>query len=101
MSIEGIGAIAPINAIDEPLLAASPVQPPAGGFAQWFAHEVGQVNDTLIAAQDGVQKLASGEAGNLHDLMIRMEEAKLSFQLLAQVRTRMLEAYQEIMRTQV
>lgn len=96
MTIEAIGAI---GAPD--LLAPAAAQPAATGFAQWFAREVGKVNDSLVTAQGDVQKLASGEATSLHEMMIHMEEARLSFQLLAQVRTRMLEAYQEVMRTQV
>jgi flagellar hook-basal body complex protein FliE len=97
MTIEAIGAVADA----EGLLAPVAVQAPAGGFAQWFAQEVGQVNNSVVAAQSGIEKLVTGQAHSLHEVMIHMEEAKLSFQLLAQVRTRMLEAYQEVMRTQV
>jgi flagellar hook-basal body complex protein FliE len=98
MSIEANGAVSGVIVADG-LLAA--VQPPAGGFAQWFTQEVGQVNASMVTAQNDVQKLVTGETQNLHEVMIHMEEAKLSFQLLAQVRTRLLEAYQEVMRTQV
>jgi flagellar hook-basal body complex protein FliE len=48
-----------------------------------------------------VRQLAAGEPVSLHEVMIHLEEAKLSFQLLAQVRNRLLEAYQDVMRTQV
>ena len=44
---------------------------------------------------------AAGEVASLHEVMIHMEETKLSFQLLAQVRNRLLDAYQEVMRMQV
>ncbi len=98
MDIDAIGAT---GVVHRDLPTPSSGAAPAAGFAQWFAGEVGKVNDSLVKAQDGVQKLATGQAVSLHETMIRMEEAKLSFQLLAQVRTRMLEAYQEIMRTQV
>lgn len=100
MSIDAIGAVGAEFEADG-LLASAPVQVPAGGFTQWFVQEVGQVNNSLTTAQGDVQKLATGEARSLHDVMIHMEEAKLSFQLLAQVRTRLLEAYQEVMRTQI
>lgn len=100
MSIEAIGAISGVTEA-EGLLAPAAAQPPAGGFAQWFSQEVGQVNSSLVNADNAVQKLATGQSQSLHEVMIHMEEAKLSFQLLAQVRTRLLEAYQEVMRTQV
>lgn len=98
MSIEAIGAagLAPAE------VAATPAaQRPAPGFGAWFAEELGSVNTTLVGADHEVRQLAAGQAVNLHDVMIHLEEAKLSFQLLAQVRNRVLEAYQEVMRMQV
>ncbi len=100
MSIEAIGAVSGVVEVSG-LLAPAQVQPPASGFAQWFAHEVGQVNTAIVTADHDVQKLVAGQSQSLHEVMIHMEEAKLSFQLLAAVRTRLLEAYQEVMRTQV
>ncbi len=94
MHVDAIGAI---GAVEPTLLPAAP----AAGFAQWFAQEVGQVNSAVLKAEQGASQIATGQATSLHDVMIQMEEAKLSFQLLAQVRTRVLEAYQEIMRTQI
>lgn len=103
MGIEEFGAIGAIGArVDaDGLLASTAVRPPEGGFGQWFTHQVGQVNQSVATAQNDIRKLVAGEAQSLHQVMIHMEEAKLSFQLLAQVRTRLLEAYQEVMRTQV
>ena len=100
MNVDAIGAI---GAVDPTLLAPTQAAgaPPAAGFAQWFAQEAGHVNSAVLKAQEGGQQIATGQATSLHEVMIQMEEAKLSFQLLAQVRTRVLEAYQEIMRTQI
>jgi flagellar hook-basal body complex protein FliE len=98
MSIEAIAAIgAELPAAIGP--AAGVAQPDS--FGAWFAQEVGSVNTTLVNADQEVRKLAAGEATSLHEVMIHMEEAKLSFQLLAQVRNRLLDAYQEVMRMQV
>jgi flagellar hook-basal body complex protein FliE len=100
MSIEVIGAIGAAVEADG-LLAPATAQPAQGGFAQWFAGEVGKVDQGVATVQNDIRKLVTGETQSLHEVMIHMEEAKLSFQLLAQVRTRLLEAYQEVMRTQV
>ena len=62
-----------------------------------------------IAEVDGAQKTAdqqitafvAGEQENVHEVMIAMNEARLSFQLMTEVRNRMLETYQELMRMQV
>ncbi len=100
MSIEAIGAIGANVEVDG-FLAPAAVQEPAAGFAQWFAQEVGNVNTTIVNSDNDIKKLATGETQSLHEVMLHMEEAKLSFQLLAQVRNRLLEAYQEVMRMQV
>jgi flagellar hook-basal body complex protein FliE len=48
-----------------------------------------------------LQRLATGDVQNLHQVMIGLEESRLSFQLFMQVRNRMLEAYQDIMKMQI
>ena len=73
----------------------------ASAFGQWFSQQVEQVNGQLQAADGQLQALATGESQNLHQVMISLEEARLSFQLLVQVRNRVLEAYQDVMRMQV
>lgn len=103
MSIEAISAIGASEAAaatGADMLAPA-TAPAAPGFGTWFTQELANVNSTLARADSDVQKLALGEAPSLHEVMIHMEEAKLSFQLLAQVRNRLLDAYQEVMRTQV
>ena len=99
MTVEAIGAVA---ALAQPE-AALPLQEaaPAGNFASWFTSELSSVNATLVRSDQEVRRLAAGEPVSLHEVMIHMEEAKLQFQLLAQVRNRLLEAYQDVMRTQV
>lgn len=97
MMIESIAAAALIK----PEASPSPVPPAPGGFGQWFFTELKSVNASLELADTDVKKLAAGETQSLHEVMIHLEEAKLSFQLLAQVRNRLLDAYQEVMRMQV
>jgi flagellar hook-basal body complex protein FliE len=48
-----------------------------------------------------VARLAAGDTDNLHQVMIALEEAKLSFQLMVQVRNKLLESYQDILRMQI
>lgn len=100
MSIEAIAAIGAAEPLAAQLAPVAKAAEPAG-FGAWFAQEVGSVNASLVSADQDIRKLAAGEATSLHDVMIKMEEAKLSFQLLAQVRNRLLDAYQEVMRMQV
>lgn len=106
MSVEAIGFLAPsvpITPLDAPLNMQPAVEAGHGAaaFGRWFTQELSQVNGKLEAADKQLQALATGESQNLHQVMIALEEARLSFQLLAQVRNRVLEAYQDVMRMQV
>ncbi len=48
-----------------------------------------------------MQKLATGEDVEIHEVMLAMEEADISFRVTMAVRDKLLESYQEIMRMQV
>ncbi|MBJ8499441.1 flagellar hook-basal body complex protein FliE [Acinetobacter oleivorans] len=59
-------------------------------------------NDALYQnATDKVMKYAAGENIAVHDVMVAMENAKLSFQFAVQVRNKLVESYQEITRMQI
>lgn len=60
-----------------------------------------EVNQLQTSADASAQKLASGQDKDIHNTMIAMEKADVAFQLTLQVRNKVLEAYQEIMRMQV
>ena len=79
--------------------ASSPTAP--DGFARMVSDGLSKVNDQLIGSQVDLQKLAMGDAQNLHQIMINLEESRLSFQLMMQVRSRLLEAYQDVMKMPV
>jgi len=62
---------------------------------------VQDVNAKQGVAAQSLQDLQSGQNVSLHQTMIAMEEASVSFQLMVEVRNRLLDSYQEIMRMQV
>ena len=70
-----------------------------------FAQTLGQVLDQLqqlqAAADASALQLATGGEVELHDVMLALEKANLGFQLSIQVRNKLIEAYQEIMRMQL
>ena len=70
-------------------------------FGEWFANEMQALNDQILTSETNLEKLATGEMNNLHEVMMSLEKAKLSFQLTLQVRNKLLEGYQEIMRMQI
>lgn len=98
-----IETIASLSAANAATLA--PAMPGAGtprtDFSVWLTRELDSVNQKLVVADTELRKLAVGEATNLHETMIAISSAKLSFELVTQVRNRILEAYQEVMRMQI
>lgn len=100
MAIEGIGAA---SAITPPALPGTQATQaaPGSGFDMWLQAQLNSVNDQIMTSESNVRKLATGEEGNLHEVMISLEKAKLSFELILAVRNKSLEAYQELMRMQI
>ena len=70
-------------------------------FAELLKGEFNDVNNSQKAADKMAVDLASGKSQNLHEAMIAATKAELNFNFLVQVRNKILEAYQEVMRMQV
>ena len=102
--IQGLGAhdevagALPRGAVMADTSATFGVQP---SFGRMVADGLQKLNQELKASQADLQGLALGETRNLHEVMVRLEESRIAFQLMLQVRNRVLEAYQEVMRMQV
>ena len=69
-------------------------------FAKALKDAISSVNDVQKDADVAVEKFASGSA-SLHETMIAIEKAGVSFQLMLQVRNKIVSAYEDIMRTQI
>lgn len=72
-----------------------------GSFADVLGEMVREVSSKQAHSAQMVQDLQSGQNVSLHQAMIAMEEASVSFQLMVEVRNKLLESYQELMRMQV
>jgi len=70
-------------------------------FSNFITSTIEQVNQSQIDSDRSIQKLHSGEAQNLHDVMISVEQADISLRMLVQVRNKAIQAYEEIMRMQI
>ena len=76
-------------------------RPAPGAFEQVIGGLVNDVSARQAVAGEAVNGLLSGQNVSLHQTMIAMEEASISFQLMVEVRNKMLESYQELMRMQI
>ena len=100
MNVDALNFLAPVSMPLPPGETAA-TEAPSGQFAAWFSQQISEVNTSLAKADHGVQQLAAGDATNLHQVMIDLEQAKLSMQLVMQVRTHLLDAYRELMQMQM
>ena len=82
-------------------LAPTATQPTSDSFASMLGKMVSDVNTEQAASTQAVSALQGGQNIPLHQAVIAMEEANVSFQLMVEVRNRLMDAYQEIMRMQV
>ena len=82
----------------QPLL---PTGQPAASFGSVLSRLVGEVNDKQAVAGEAVKGLIGGQNVSLHQAVIAMEEANVSFHLMVEVRNKLLESYQELMRMQI
>jgi flagellar hook-basal body complex protein FliE len=92
-----------IEAIPEPFGGSSVKQGSQGGpgFGDILKNAVESVNSMQHEAGRLEDAVAKGENINIHEAVIAGEKAGLSFRLLMQVRNKMIDAYQEVMRMQV
>ncbi len=70
-------------------------------FADTIKSFLKEANQLQENAAEEVEALIAGETTDVHDVMIAMQKASVSFEMVMEIRNKMLEAYQELMRTQV
>ena len=76
----------------------------AGGadFAQVLQNSIAQVNQTQQQAEAMAANFAAGNnSENLHEVMLALQKASLSFQEMVQVRNKLVSAYQDVMNMQI
>lgn len=62
---------------------------------------IDKVSELEKNADKSIQELISGERENIHQVMTAAEEASLAFNLMMEIRNKLVEAYKEIMRMQI
>src|SRR5215212_6916802 len=90
---------APVPKIGAP--QTSPITAaPSDGFGQMLDGIVGSVEAKSSAAQAATRKILLGDSDQLHQSVIAMQEASVAFTMMVEVRNKLVESYQELMRMQ-
>lgn len=74
---------------------------PAESFGEILENSISEVNMRQIEADNASRELAVGNNKDIHQTMISLEKADISFQLMMQVRNKIVAAYEEIMHMQI
>lgn len=97
MSIKGLSSPLPM-----PQGKGQSPAPEAGkGFGTIFKGAIGEVNKLHHEANQAVEALAAGRSEDVHNTMIALQKADVSFQLLMQIRNKVVSAYETVMRMQI
>ncbi len=102
--IENTGGINRVDFIDRNIATPSTEEKDdkkALSFADTLFGALGEVNQLQVQADQATEDLLTGDLDNIHQVMIKTEEARLSLQLTGQVVNKVLDAYQEISRMQI
>jgi len=70
-------------------------------FAEMLNDAINKVNDEQINADEMGELLAEGKVDNVHEVMIASQKAELTLNLAIEIKSKILEAYKEIMRLQI
>jgi flagellar hook-basal body complex protein FliE len=93
-SIQGL----PLSNVDFTGAGAANAGEQSDGFGQILREAVTQIDQAQGQAQDKISDVLKGNGGDVHSAMIAVEKADLSFQMMLQVRNKIVAAYQEISR---
>jgi flagellar hook-basal body complex protein FliE len=94
--IRQIGGI--VNNIPDP---SKPAQKSGASFDDAIKEALKQVSDVRDQAEQAIEGFSKGEVKDIHTVVIAMEKADVTMQTLMAVRTKLLNAYEEVMRMQV
>lgn len=70
-------------------------------FADTLAESLNKVNQIQQEADKSIEKLVAGKTQNIHETMLAVGKADTAFRMTMQVRNKIVEAYQEVLRMQV
>lgn len=74
---------------------------PASGFMDTLQHAISKANDIQLEASQATEALMTGQTQNVHQTMVALQEADVSFQLMMQIRNKLVSAYEDIQRMQI
>lgn len=90
------------NGLESLKNTVSPVNPKEiqipESFGKMLARSLNEVNQLKLNADEAINDLAAGKQKDIHQTMISLEKADVAFQLMMQIRNKIIAAYETVMR---
>lgn len=71
------------------------------GFGDLLKQALQEVNQASGQAEEEARNLMTGQSADMHSAMLAVQKADLSFQMMMAVRSKLIDAYREVMRMQM
>ncbi|MFN0101620.1 MAG: flagellar hook-basal body complex protein FliE [Bryobacteraceae bacterium] len=99
-SIQGMNSIAPVPSIDG-ITKPGAASGTGKEFGDMFNEAIGRVEQYRVRAEDAANGFMSGETEEIHQVILAGQRAEIAFEAFLQVRNKVVQAYQEVMRMQM
>lgn len=93
--------VQPVAPILRPEHVDAPKQPEGAAFADVLAKAINGVEDLRLEADAATNRFLTGETQEIHQMVLSGQRAELAFEAFLQVRNKVVQAYQEVMRMQI
>jgi len=99
--IDPIKPISSIPSLNPASIISSAGRSTETSFGNMVESAVRSVEETRTNAHQAIDKLLRGEEGELHNVIMTTQRAEMQFEFVLQIRNKVVQAYQEIMRMQI
>jgi flagellar hook-basal body complex protein FliE len=96
-----LGSLAPTRSLFENIDNKDTVNGVTIPFSDYLSQALGNTNSLLIESEKLADDFAAGKTDNIHQVTIAAEKADVALQFTMQIRNKIMDAYQEIMRMQI
>ncbi|WP_353661344.1 flagellar hook-basal body complex protein FliE [Hydrogenimonas sp. SS33] len=96
-NIQGVGRLSTADLLKK----GSETQKSGESFSDVLKETIGEVNDLQKEGQKAMSDIATGQVKDLHQAAIAIDKAELSMKMMLEVRNKAINAYKEILRTQI
>jgi flagellar hook-basal body complex protein FliE len=98
LQVNGLSGPRPIGELGRP---AAPDKSEGPSFGDMLAQALNEVDAAQKTAEHEARNLMTGEGTDMHTAILAVQKADVSFQMMMAVRSKLIDAYREVMRMQM